>query len=337
MKRFILVRLKCQLIRAAIILIKSKRLYRNIINVDAKRFSSLVISSLGVIALNRRQFVGNSIVGAAAILMFKSFPALSQDAVYDRMFTLVDRIYKNKMEKAPIGDLIAFIGLNLIDTPYVGGTLDNNPVEKCVVNWHGLDCVTFFENCLDLARIVKKGSKSADDLIAEITFTRYRDGKLDGYLSRLHYTADWIANNEKKNVVENITKKLGGIVFPLKLDFMSKNFNLYPALKSNKDEVSKVIEIEEKINELKRYYIPSNKVKNIESKIKSGDIIAIATSKAGLDYSHTGLAYRDEKKTLRFLHASSKLKKVTLDQRLSDYLSGNRSTIGVTIVRPKEV
>lgn len=66
------------------------------------------------------------------------------------------------------------------------------------MNLTGLDCVTFFENVLDMARIFRQGKYEFDDLLAAVTHTRYRGGKLDGYLSRLHYTADWIHDNVAK-------------------------------------------------------------------------------------------------------------------------------------------
>ncbi|MDQ1266496.1 MAG: hypothetical protein QG635_1648, partial [Bacteroidota bacterium] len=93
---------------------------------------------------------------------------------------------------------------------------------------------------------------------------------------------------------------------------------------------------ERRINSGAYYYIPSAQISKIESKLSTGDIIAIATSKKGLDYSHTGLAYRDNNGLLRFLHASSKKKSVTLDMSLNEYISSVSLDTGITVLRAKD-
>ena len=57
----------------------------------------------------------------------------------------------------PIADLVVKIGLSFLDTPYVAATLENGADEKMVVNLRELDCTTFAENTLALARTVKNG------------------------------------------------------------------------------------------------------------------------------------------------------------------------------------
>lgn len=104
---------------------------------------------------------------------------------------------------------------------------------------------------------------------------------------------------------------------------MSENPEYYAPLKDNPEAIAAIAKIEKQINSRVYHQIPVLKVAAIEDKIPSGSIIAIVTSKAGLDYSHTGMAYRDNSGLLHFLHASQKLKKVTLDERLSDYLKTN--------------
>jgi hypothetical protein len=234
----------------------------------------------------------------------------------------------------PMGELVGRIGIEFERTPYLGGTLDINPNnENVVVNLESLDCVTFFENSLDIARCIKLGKYNIADLIIQVANTRYRGGVVTDYSSRLHYTSDWILDNVKKDVVEDITKKLGGIPHKFNYNFMTQHPNLYIALKqpNNAYLLSKIKEVEDSLNKVTMYIIPANRISKIEKKLQDGDIIAIATSKEGIDYSHTGMIFDG-----KFLHASTKMKKIYLDKKLSEYVKTRKDAIGVTILRPLE-
>jgi hypothetical protein len=84
------------------------------------------------------------------------------------------------------------------------------------------------------------------------------------------------------------------------------------------------------------YVIPRGEIRKIESELRTGDIVAIATSKRGLDYAHTGLVVRDGTRA-RLLHASSTRKMVILDDYLSDVVQRVDSWTGISVVRPVDV
>ena len=242
----------------------------------------------------------------------------------------------------PLGECMGKIGQMLIGTKYVGGTLEEIP-EKCVLDLNGLDCVTFFENSLNIARALKikqtefKKNPFAvtfQDVLDQIEYTRYLDGSVDGFTSRLHYTSQWIKDNEKKGVVKDITKSLGGKPIVFNVSFMSTNPQYYPQLVSSEWSVKRMKLYEYEVNEDKHWYIPNAQVKDIESKLQTGDIIAITTNKAGLDYSHTGMIIKNDKGMALFLHASSAKKRVYLDKRISTYLAGTPTSTGITVLRP---
>lgn len=304
--------------------------------------------------MNRRDFLKTTLAGSAAVIAGAGFISLPTQAKPVSLSTkigidvgskesikkfenIISAVKKNNWETMDIGQLTGAIGKMFTGTPYVGGTLDTVGPERCIVDLAGLDCVTLFENSLDIARIIKKGKYSFNDLQTEIKYTRYRNGKLQDYTSRLHYTADWFFDNEKKGVVDDISKELGGRKFPNKVFFMSKNYKYYRALKENNSLIQAIEEYENKINERTYYYIPSDKIKKIENKLNTGDIIAFATSKKGLDYAHTGLVYVDENKKARLLHASSVDKVVKLDSPISEYISKIDTNIGISIARPLPV
>lgn len=74
-----------------------------------------------------------------------------------------------------------------------------------------------------------------------------------------------------------------------------------------------------------------------ERELQTGDVIAVTSRDTGGYTSHVGLAYRDGSGVLRFLHASSRQRRVVLDERLSNYLADKRDDIGIVAVRPHEV
>ncbi len=250
---------------------------------------------------------------------------------------IIKRAKKEDWASLPIGECMGNIGLLFVGTEYVAGTLEGEGPEACRVDFTGLDCVTFFENVLCISRILKKDNTSFDDFKGEIVFTRYREGILTDYTSRLHYTSDWIHDNEKKKVVRDITKEIGGEEFRFKVSFMSKNPHFYQPLKEFPEFIEKIAMLEKEISKNKHWYIPKKKIKEAQKHIQTGDIIALVTDKEGLDYGHTGLAYQDEKGKMRFLHASQKKKKVLLDTELYEYTQSIETHVGITVVRPLEV
>jgi len=223
-----------------------------------------------------------------------------------------------------------------VGTPYVGGTLEGDGPEVCRIDLTGLDCVTLFENVLNISRVIKHGKSSWEDLVKEVSFTRYRRGLLKDYTSRLHYTADWIDDNVYKKVVTDITRDLGGDIYPINVHFMSENPKYYRPLTEDSSMVVRISEIEESLASTSRHLVPKDRIAEIEHLLETGDIVAIATSKEGLDYAHTGLIIRAGGQA-RLMHASSQKKKVILDGRVSEYVAGVRTHIGISVVRPVAV
>src|SRR5437762_1637668 len=147
--------------------------------------------------LTRRQFLGMSLAACLkpSILAQKRTTFVGEE-VFERILV--------KVKPGPIGKTAAAVAMELLGTPYVGATLElDDRVESCSVNLLGLDCVTLYETSLCFARMLRHDGRTPADLLREIQFTRYRGGKLDGYLSRLHYTSDWIYDNARKAVVHD--------------------------------------------------------------------------------------------------------------------------------------
>ncbi len=288
--------------------------------------------------MNRRNAIKIlSLIPVSLALGGRNLLSFDKNEDISKFDKIIEYFKKNTGFTKDIGLLTGNIGKKLINTPYEGGTLENTGgIEKCTVTLAGLDCVTFYETALGIARIIQKGRYSFEDLINEVTFTRYRNGEINGYVSRLHYTSDWIYDNVMKNVVEDITHKLGGIEKKFNLNFMSSHPQYYPALKGNAKNIQKIKEIEQNISKHSFHLIPYNEISQIEDKLKTGDIIALTSNVSGLDYAHTGLILR-ESGVSHFLHASSEEKKVILDSNISEYVYRVGKKQSITVLRPLNV
>jgi hypothetical protein len=249
----------------------------------------------------------------------------------------ITRIAKEKgWSSLPIGEVMGKVGQQFLGTPYVAGTLEGPGEERCRIDLEGLDCVTYYEVVLALARLIKKGDVHMEALRKEITFLRYRDGEIDGYTSRLHYTSDWIADNVAKRTITDITETiLDGVPLEQKVDFMSTHPQYYKPLSDSASLISKIKEVEADINGRERWYVPKVSISTIESELRTGDIVAVATSKKGLDYAHTGMILRKDGEA-RFMHASTTKKQVVIDVTISAYVASVASHIGITVIRPNE-
>lgn len=258
-------------------------------------------------------------------------------STFDRIMA---KAKKDNWRELPIRDLMGRIAIELEGTPYVGGVLDRNTKQEvCTVNLGELDCVTFFESTLDLARTIKKGESSLPALEKEITFTRYRNGKLTDYTSRLHYTTDWFHDNQHKHVVNLLQKLPGSQSFTQKVDFMSTHPQSYPALIEHPEFVAVLKKQELAVNSRHLNFIPLDKIAAIEPLLKTGDIVGICTNLPGLDIVHTGLIYRDESGIPHFMDASSKKSnmKVTIEPGpISGALGWSKNNIGIMLARPLE-
>jgi len=234
-----------------------------------------------------------------------------------------------------ISILIKSVGESFIGTPYEAGTLDINMKENLIIKLSGLDCVTFVENSLALSRLIRKQKLTVDDFKEELKFIRYRQGKPDGYLSRLHYFTDWIYDNELKGIVKDVTKDIGGKLLDKDINFMSTHTDSYKVLKKNPELVDELKLIEDEISRREMYYIPISKVEEKYDLLNDGDIIATVTAIDGLDVTHTGLIYKSSGET-KFLHASLKNKEVIITSgELYSYLKSIKKCTGIIIARPQ--
>lgn len=241
--------------------------------------------------------------------------------------------FAERLDTLPLGDIVVRLGRTFVGTKYTPGTLDPEGPERLVINLRELDCVTYVENMLAMARLIKARTVDYDAYKAQLVRIRYRGGVLDGYPSRLHYFSDWIHDNVAKGVVRDLTQELGGVRRGGDIDFMSKHPSSYPQL-AEPGNLAAIQKIEATINGRARYYIPEDRIAGLEDRIRDGDIIAMTTTIKGLDITHTGIAVRIDGR-VHLMHAPLVGKTVEISELpLAERLKGIPTQDGIMVVRP---
>ncbi len=249
----------------------------------------------------------------------------------------------SQLDTLPLGDMIAEIGRSFVGTAYVPGTLEVDGEERLIINFQGLDCVTFVENVFTLARFVKSDMAGQLDGRGRIEgeyeralrALRYRNNVIDGYPSRLHYFTDWIADNERKLLLRDVSEELGGVEDRERIDFMSTHPDAYRQL-ADAGNLEDIRRTEVRLSTSGRYFIPQDEIAARAEDIRDGDIIAATSTVEGLDVAHTGIALWVDG-TLRLLHAplvgeAVQISEVSLAERIES-IDGQD---GIIVARPIE-
>lgn len=248
---------------------------------------------------------------------------------------ILDKICKKLQDKknAATAQLVEMVGKEFMETPYVANTLEKMP-EHLVVNLRELDCTTFGENCLAIARVIKSGDTSFENYTKELQTLRYYNGAINGYPSRIHYFSDWIFENNKRGFVKHVSEEISHVPYPMETNFMSTHPDSYPQLIDNEKDVKVLKAKEEEISARKMYFLPKEDLSKYESQLNDGDIVGLTTSVAGLDITHVGIIVHVNG-LVHLMHASlNEMKVIISEQSLEEYLKGRNSVTGIMVARP---
>lgn len=249
------------------------------------------------------------------------------------------------------------IATSYLGTPYVANTLENDGEESLIINLKEVDCLTLVEYSLAQAMCSSSGSLEkapSNSLVKDsspvdssfdvsslnspfarnLQKIRYRNGIINGYTSRLHYTSDWIDNGIRQGFLQDITAEHSPNTLTLSLSYMSTHPQLYKRLANSPENVARMAEQEKAISGKVVHWLPKSKLPEAGLPwIKDGDIIAITTKLPGLDIAHMGIAKHVDG-NLHLLHASSTLGKVVVsDEPLNHLLNNKKSWTGIRVIR----
>ena len=264
----------------------------------------------------------------------EDFATVSNSEDQKRIETILT---KNAKHDTSPSSLIIALAREFKGVPYVAKTLENDSIESLIINTRQLDCTTYVENVLALYLCIKNQKLTFSDYCSFLKNIRYVGGKVS-YPTRQHYFTEWIDENTKDGYVEEIQSPNPPFTAKqlLKINFMSTHTQFYPMLKNNPELVKPIAKMESRLSGNTYRFIPKASIANTQlfrSTIHDGDIIAIVTSKGGLDTSHIGIAVW-HKDGLHMLNASQIHKKVVEEpMTLYQYMQKHPSQTGIRIVR----
>jgi hypothetical protein len=281
-----------------------------------------------------------TLLAAALLSTFVSSGVYAQtDTVYfAQEDSVVFNNYLSFMEgKAdlPFDSIILETASFFLGTPYVAATLEKEP-EGLVVNLRELDCFTFVENVIALSRTIAAGEPAFEKYCDHLRLIRYRSGSITGYADRLHYTSDWLYENEQKQIIKYASGETAGRPYMFDLNFMSSHPDSYRQIKADSSLIPMIRETERQINTRTSYYYitPKYEIDTFAVNLHNGDMVGFVTSIPGLDISHVGIITRENDK-LTFIHASSLAMKVIVNvESLREYVEKGKSCTGIMTARP---
>ena len=232
------------------------------------------------------------------------------------------------------------LGKSFLGRPYVAHTLEESETEQLIVNFRTFDCTTFVETTLALALALNELPKDQnparyDQLFRNyLTKVRYRNGVMDGYASRLHYFSEWLRDNERKGLLRDVTRQLGGIQVSKPVSYMTAYPWKYPKL-TEPGIYRQVASTEAALSQQSFWFIPKKNIRAIENQLKEGDIVMLTAARPGLDMKHVGfVVWQDGRAHL--LHASSEYGEVVItEEPLADYVLWHRHLSGIRVARLK--
>jgi len=195
------------------------------------------------------------------------------------------------------------------------------PVKIVRTSFTYLDCMTYVEHVLAVAASdVPEYEKGFMNRLLDIVYNAGGTPLMSHH--RNHFTSMWADINEQKGYVVNIARNHPAAVpRELFLNRVGANRTFYV-------EDSFMIASQSQI----MWYFPIDRILNGHTPIESGDIVAMATDKEGLDVTHMGFYIEhDNQKWLR--HASLKLNRV-VDEDFEEYLRKGSHIKGLIVLRP---
>ncbi len=276
-----------------------------------------------------------------------SAPRLPPGTVFkgeSKFHAIVAKAGRQNWRKLPLGERTLMVAREMLGTPYVNYTLEvDDRIESPVVDFTGMDCWTFYENALAIARMIhyKPGPYRPQDMLHMIEIERYRNGVCNGsYLSRMHHLEEVFHDNQRRGLATNITPRLPGAErLRREIREMTVQWKNYRYLRSDPRLIEPMGRVEAWVSRLPVYHIPRSRVRAVEDHLQNGDICAITTQWHSGYTSHVGLIIRLKGRAY-FMHATSdrsKGRKCIVDRPITDYLNDSTKHAGIIICRPHDL
>ena len=306
--------------------------------------------------LSRRELLRGAALGAAVVLLPSPLRAWMRgaalpahtDADRARLAAWSARLRADGLTRhdAPLGRAAARVGELAAGSPYVAYTLEaymraggsprsREPLTLWLTRF---DCVSLVESCLAVARASEGAAAPTWARFGrEVERMRYRGGVRKSYASRLHYFSEWISDGARRGLVRDLGAELGGEADTRPLRFMTEHRASYRAL-ADARVFREIAAMERGLDDHARFVIPTARIAAVADRIESGDVLAFATSRPGLDVTHSAFAHRDADGVLRVLHAPLSGGAVEVSRLpLPEYVAAIERSTGILVAKPLRV
>lgn len=240
----------------------------------------------------------------------------------------------------PMGALMVEIGRSLVQLPLSSPA--GQPTERLDVDLRSFDGLGMVEHVYAMAVVAKLGAATTatvDRAGVESQYervlqtVRYRNGVMGGYASRLLYVSEWIADNDRKGLVQDLTRELGGSLDRGPVNVRSLALADDPTM-TDPDAVDDLRRVEARLSAQGRYVVREPALTAALPEVRDGDVVAFASAQQGRDVSHVGLAVRIDG-SIRLLHrpvgeSGVRISTNSIDQRLA----ASADEDGLLLARP---
>lgn len=260
----------------------------------------------------------------------ESYPVIIESGTQAILNSIVQKSKTAHIRNKPIGDIIQWTSLQLLNSPYVYYLLDKTTPEYLYISLSKTDCVLFTEEVVVISRLIKENKLTLFNYINGIKQLRYH-GKL-AYCNRNHYFKDWVIMNEKQGIVIDAGSRLTKTKLPFKSDIMS---TLIEQNESNihYSNLSCIRDREKIVNFETVGFITLKELPKYLKDIHPGDIIGIIRAPDKSDaVHHLAIAYVHNGE-VGIIHASSIASKVVIYPSLMGYLEKFKDSLGIVLIR----
>ncbi len=235
----------------------------------------------------------------------------------------------------PYGDLVARVARVQLGKPYQLPPERSGP-ELLRVDLTHFECLSLVESSLAVARCTWLGSQDQACFLREVEASRYREGRLDGYASRLHYFSDWLGDNFRRSRVSLLTAALGGEARSYRFDYISTHPGRYPALAEPGVRETMVTQ-EARISGEPLVILAREAVRGVQHQLAAGDLVAVVSDRLpGLGVGHVGFVDKSLPGPPRLLHASSHHRRVIITPyAVGSYFTNRPDRQGAMLARPQ--
>ncbi len=205
------------------------------------------------------------------------------------------------------GDRVEIISREFLGKPYKSNPLigSADTPEVFTASLDGLDCVTYIETVLALAR-----ASSVDRFVEWLRKIRYQRGRVE-WARRNHYMTSWIRDNAREKIIRLVSTRAVPAVSKERV------LNVVPGVAPRR---------------VRLRCVPKREFTRLAPCLRSGDLIFFVSTRRNLDVFHAGIISRDGERIL--MRHASRSRGGVVEQELSEFLKANRMA-GVIVARPR--